>query len=107
MNDRQQSEHSSNKNVFQHLAEHRRMDQDRVWVRLIQPADRYVITLRRGMVDGLKWHNSLGTISFAAWGLCAGLVFKHINTPQIPFLRENGEHPKTQKRKEKDGGGGG
>ena len=48
----------------------RRMDQDRVWVRLSQPADRYVITLRRGMVDGLKWHNSLGTISFAALRLC-------------------------------------
>ncbi len=39
----------------------RRMDNDRVWVRLIQPSDRDVITWRHGL-----WTDSIGTISLAA-----------------------------------------
>jgi hypothetical protein len=64
----------------------RRIDQDRAWVCLIQPADRYVITLRRGMVDGLIWHSSLGTNDLCGFAALRELIFQPFTTREIPSL---------------------
>lgn len=67
------------------------------------------------MVDGLKWHNSLTTISFAALWLCVRQFFKPFTTCEISYLitmtfatsfsvirllRRKWAHAKPQRRKD-------
>jgi hypothetical protein len=63
------------------------------------------------MVDGLVWHNSLGTISFAASRLCVSEFFKLFPSTTtfassvIRLLRKKETHAKPQRRKEEACGG--
>jgi hypothetical protein len=82
------------------------------------------------MVDGFKSHNSLGTVSFAAWRLGVSEFFKPFTTREIPSLttsspelinrprrqsvslshtvapEKKGTHAKPQRRKEETCDGG-